>query len=349
MPTLKAEDIPDLVYGTLEKYGKPKFSQIAQKLTEYEVMPRWFKKDKVVVDSGYGIRESLMTKLSGSWRHVGLFERDSVNVVDLMSQINLRWAHGTANYAFEYREVLMNSGAQQIYKLLNPRRGACMLDVAQGLEDDAFTLPAVGDKKSPYGVPYWIVSSETQGFNGKRPSGYTTVGGIDPDSVEGWRNWTDAYVSRVKADVIRRMRKAKRNTKWKSPVNVKDARDPNVNRYSVYCNENVISDLEELGENQNENLGRDLGAGTSNITFKGHPIIYLPVLDSRTDDPIYMLNHDTFYPVVLKGDWLRESKPKALDGSPDGQHNTFVTHIDCSYNYLCIDRRRNAVIVKKAA
>jgi len=276
-------------------------------------------------------------------------------VVDVMSTINIRWAHATANYAFEYREVLMNRGKALIFKVINPRRGAAMLDVAQGLEDDAFTLPAPNDRKSPHGVPYWVVSSETQGFHGKRPAGYTQVGGLDPDEVEGWRNWTDAYVDRTKADVIRRLRKAKRNTKWKSPVNIRDASDPNVNRYSLYVNENTISDLEELGENQNENLGRDLGAGTSAITFKGHPIIYLPILDQfngsggKIRDPIYMINHDTFYPVVLKGDWLRESKPKALDGSPDGQHNTYVTHIDCSYNYICVDRRRNAVLVKKAA
>lgn len=348
MPLLKAEDIPDLVYGTLEKYGRPKFSQVAQQLTEYEVMPRWFKKDKVVIDSGYGIRESLMTKLSNSWRNVGLHERDVINIVDVMSQINIRWAHGNANYGFEFREMLMNKGQERIFKLLNPRRGACMLDIADGLEQGAFTLPAATDRRSALGVPYWVVSSETEGFYGKRPSGYTSVGGLDPDEVAGWRNWTAAYTDRTKADVIRSMRKAKRHTMWKSPVNIRDARDPNVGRYSIYVNEDTISDLEELGENQDENLGRDLGRGTSNITFKGHPIIYLPVLDARTDDPIYMINHDTFYPVVLKGDWLRESKPKALDGSPDGQHNTFVVHIDCSYNYLCVDRRRNAVLVEAA-
>lgn len=344
MPVLKAEDIPDMVQGTLERMGKMKFRQIATTLNNYEVLPKWLKKDKVTFDSGYGYTETLMTRLSNAARHVGLFEKDSINITDLLEKINIRWAHANTHWGFEYRETLMNRGESLIVKILKPRRLAAMIDLADILERAAWTLPSPKDKKSPYGVPYWITTSTTQGFYGLAPTGYSTVGGLSPDDFTGWRNWTDAYADRTKADVIRRARKAHRNIMWKSPVSVPELRSEKGMRYRLYMNEDTLSDLEELGENQNENLGRDLAPMDGTITFKRHPLVYLPILNSRTDDPIYFINHDTFYPVILKGDYLRESKPKALDE----MHNTFVVHVDLTYNYICVDRRRNAVLIKSS-
>jgi hypothetical protein len=75
------------------------------------------------------------------------------------------------------------------------------------------------------------------------------------------------------------------------------------------------------------------------VTFRGHPWIWVPKLDARTDDPVYMIDHSVFYPVCLEGDYLRESD--AIMG-PD-QHNIFNVFLDLTYNYACVDRRRNAV------
>jgi hypothetical protein len=45
---------------------------------------------------------------------------------------------------------------------------------------------------------------------------------------------------------------------------------------------------------------------------------------------------------VLAGDYLRETSPeKKAD-----QHNTFVVFVDLTYNYFCIDRRRNSMFYK---
>jgi hypothetical protein len=74
--------------------------------------------------------------------------------------------------------------------------------------------------------------------------------------------------------------------------------------------------------------------------FKGIPLTYIPKLDSVSQNPVYLVNMDCWYPVVLLGDMFRETGPKqhAL------MHNVQVTFVDLSYNYICVDRRPNAVL-----
>jgi hypothetical protein len=346
MGTLLAEDIPDLVAGTLKDLGRMRFQQIAQSLTQYDVMSNWLKKDKVTFDSGTGIQRTLMTKLSGAATHGGLYQKRAYNVSDLLTSMNIGWAHAHTYWAFEFREALMNRGAALVVKILKPRRVAATIDMAVLLEEAAWSLKDPSDKKGSYGIPYWVVKSATAGFNGQNPTGYSSVAGIDTSVAAGanFRNYTDAYTNRTKGDLIRKMRKAWRLTGFKSPVSVPDFRSGTGRQFRLYCGEAMISELEELGEARNDNLGRDLATMDDVMSFKRCSINYTPQLDSDTDYPIYGIDHNTFHPVVLKGDFLREHKPRELSDQP----NTFVVDVDLTYNFICVDRRRNWVI-KKAA
>ena len=108
----------------------------------------------------------------------------------------------------------------------------------------------------------------------------------------------------------------------------------------LYVNETTISGIEDLGEAQNENLGRDIATMDNAMVFRNHPILWVPKLDADTTNPVYGLDHSTFYPVCLKGDYLRESD---AEKSPNN-HNTYVVYVDLTYNFICVDRRRNWVI-----
>jgi len=68
--------------------------------------------------------------------------------------------------------------------------------------------------------------------------------------------------------------------------------------------------------------------------------VWVPKLDSDSQNPVYGVDHSTFYPVCLTGDYLRESEAKPAPS----QHNVFQVFVDLTYNYLCIDRRRNWVL-----
>jgi hypothetical protein len=349
MATLTAADIQDLVAGTLRELGRMKFQQIAQSLQEYEVQSRWFKKDKVIFDSGYGIQRTLMTRLPDAFAHVGLYETDVVNVENLVKQINIPWRHARTAWAFERREVLMNRGESLIFNVIEPRRIGALIDMAEGLEDAGWSAPAVGDKKLPYGIPYWVVKNATTGFNGGYPGSHTTLAGIDLNDATNFKNYTDTYTSVTKADLIKKMRLAHRKIRFKSPVAGKDYAKPLADKYRIYVNDEVTQDMEDVGEAQNENLGRDLAkyhlgdvknTEDGALLFRGHPIIWVPKLDADTTNPVYMIDHSTFMPVALKGDFMRESEVKEAPN----QHNVFQVFVDLSYNFLCVDRRRNAVL-----
>lgn len=80
MASVHATDIADLVVTTLRDLGPLKFQQIAQSLQDYEVFSKWFRKDKVVFDSGIGIQRTLMTSVSGTAKHTGLLDEDTVKI-----------------------------------------------------------------------------------------------------------------------------------------------------------------------------------------------------------------------------------------------------------------------------
>tara|TARA_R100001510_G_C7645104_1_gene202493 strand:- start:1386 stop:1901 length:516 start_codon:yes stop_codon:yes gene_type:complete len=113
-------------------------------------------------------------------------------------------------------------------------------------------------------------------------------------------------------------------------------------RFGIYCGYEALSGLERIVERTNDKVtSADLQPYAGRVMFRGVPISYVPHLDSNaTNNPIYMLNWGTFHPVFLEGEYMREMGP---DVAPN-QHTTLVTHIDCTCNIYCTDRRRNAVL-----
>lgn len=344
MAAVTENDYVDLVRGTLKDLGRLKFQQVAQNLVDYEVFPNWFTKDKVVFDSGIGIQKSLMARLPGAAKHVGWTDTDSPAIVDLMEQISIPWRHATTNWSWKFQETLMNRGDALIYSVIKPKRAGAMIDMVELLETYAWAAPTisggvVADNTIPYGVQYWITrgSSATPGFQAPSTSGQLK-GGLDPASITPLQNWSGQYAAISKPDLIKKMRTMHRKIRFKSPVSVDDYRNGKSDRYRIYANETLISGFEDVGESQNENLGRDIasidGVG---LVFRGNPIRYIPYLDSDTKNPMYFLDNATFYPVVLKGDYLRESDPIR---DPQ-KHDWYTVYVDLSYNYLCVDPRRN--------
>lgn len=340
--SLSDKDIADLVVATLDELGRLKFQQIAQTIQNFEVLPRILRKDRVEFQSGTGIQRTVMVDTSNAAKNVGLFQEDVVNVGDVLASMNVVWKHTTTNWAYERREMLMNRSKSRIVSLVKVRRTDALLSLAERIETDFWNKPTDSTDTNPiFGIPYWIVKSSTTGFNGGDPSGFTSgAGGLDVSTYPTWKNYTARFDDVTKDDCIKKLRTAHRKIRFKSPVNVPDFRRGNGDQYRLYVGETTISSLEDLGEAQNENLGRDLASMDGTMTFRKHPIIWVPELDSDTDKPIYMVNFATTHPVILRGDNLTETEPRLVAN----QHNVRAVHIDLTWNLLCIDRRRNAVL-----
>lgn len=342
MPSLVGTDLADLVSATLRELGRFKISQIAQQLTRYEVYTKWFKKDKLTFEDGIGIQRNLLSRLSNNAAHVGLLDEDTVNIVDVLDQLRVDWVQATTSYGIIREETLMNRGASRIVDLIKARRTAAMLDMIQELENKAWAAPtSSSDKLVPFGLPYWVVkASGTPSHQGGYPSGWTSIAGVDLADSPNFKNWTGQYVSKTKADLVKKMRTMHRKCGFIQPIDKQDFLNGKGEQYRVYVNEATISAIEDLGEAQNENLGRDIASiDGMGMAFRGHPIVYVPKLDEDTTDPVYMIDHGTFYPVGLKGAWFYESQKPAPN-----QHRVAQVFIDTSYNYLCVNRRCNGVL-----
>lgn len=361
MAEISFEQISDLMTGTLRELGRNRFQQIAQKLQQYPVVSRWFRKNKVQFDDGTGIQRNLMITTSNQARHTGMMTTDSVDIPALMAQLVVNWRHLQNGWSFGYQEILMNRGKSLIFNIVQPRRTDCMLGLASELEQRAWQFAPVGDNVLPWGLPYWIVYTATGAgapgdFTGGYPTGYTTVAGINLTTATNFKNYCGTYTAVTKGDLINTMRAGHRKTFWFSPVDVSDYRKGEYGDLQYYTDETTLRSFETVGESQNENLGRDLApfGGAEDVkyveatlTFRRHPIRWVPQLDDTSvftaaTNPVYQVDHSTFYPTCLSGDYLRESP---VLRAPN-QHNIYRIYTDLTYNYLCVDRRRNAVYSK---
>src|SRR5262245_44395549 len=141
MPSLQADDLGDLVAMTLRDLGEMKITEITTDLQNYVAMKTLLNKNKVVLDSGYGIQWDIMVRHSGNFGFVGLYATDNVNVADTTIQANVPWRHSTCNYAIDDRELSMNRSPRKIVDVLQVRRKDCMISTAEGMESAFWGYP----------------------------------------------------------------------------------------------------------------------------------------------------------------------------------------------------------------
>jgi hypothetical protein len=316
-----------------------RFTEIATDLQDHVAMRVLLKKDRIMLESGYGIQWDIMVNQSGAAQFVGLYASDNVQVKDVMIQANAPWRHMTTNYAIDRRELAMNRTPRRIVDLLKIRRIDAMISLAELLEIAFWGYPASTDSLTPYGVAYWIVKNATEGFNGGAQTGYTTVGNVNPTTYPRWQNWTYQYTSVSRDDLIRHWRQAAVKTYFRPPVDG----IPTFNtgdKYGFYTNYSVIGQLEEAVESQNDNLGDDLASRDGQTLFRRVPVTYVPKLDADTTGPVYGINWGVFKTYLLRGEWLRETKVEITPG----QHTVASVHIDNTLNWIAKDRRKLFVL-----
>ena len=338
---LDQSQILDLVATTQKELGRMRWTELATDYQDFEVLPKMLKRGNVAFESGDGIQRNVMVDESGAASHVGLFNVDDVNVGDVMQTFNVPFRHTTTNYAFDRREKAINSGsATQIVDLIKVRRSDAMISLALLLEQAFWGKPGDStDNTTPFGLFYWMVNNASTGFNGGNPSGFTSgAGGLSSTTYPRWSNYTAQYTNVTKADLIKKMRTAHRKTDFMSPIDIPDYRSGRGQNFRIYVNESTISSIEDVGEAQNENLGRDVASMDGATTFRRNPIIYVPKLDDESTNPVFMVNWNVFKIFFLRGEYLREDPPR----QSSRQHNVFEIHVDLSWNTVCVNRRRLA-------
>jgi hypothetical protein len=357
MVGIHAENILDLVKAQYKHLGAGKFNEIATDIRQFEAFSRLLRKDRVEFDGGTGIQRQLMMDDLGTARDVALFETDDVSFRDVMVQIDIPWRHTEVSYIYDVKEMLMNvgsGGAPKLFDVVKSREAAATLSLAEHCETRFWSKPVdsttATEIKKVFGVFYWLVYNASEGFNGGNASGFTSgPGNLSATSNPRWKNYTAQYTTVSKVDLIDKMKRAAAKTRFKSVVDLPDYRSGKGDRYRIYCNLDTRLAFENVGEAQNENLGRDLYRYDNAITFQGNPIREVASWDdsgttaiASGSDPVLMLDFNYFHPVFLRGDYMRRTGPRFMGNS----HDVMAVWKNLTWNLLCTDRRRQTLIAK---
>lgn len=338
-PVLTARSLGDLIATTLPDLGEMKFTEITTDLQDHLAMRNLLRKNRVELGSGTYVQWDVMVNQSGAASNNGIGGSDNVSIIDTMVQASADWRNSTTNYALIGQEVSMNQGARQIVKLVQVRRLAAMISLAELMEAN-FWGPSVDstDNLTPWGVKTWLQRSATEGFNGGLPSGYTTIG-LSTTSYPRWKNWTAQYTNPTREDLVRKLRKASQFTKFMPPVdgiptfNTGDS-------YGYYTNYSVIAPMEEILEGNNDNLGPDIASQDGKVLFRRTPLTWVPKLEADTTGPVIGINWGEFKTYVLRGWWLKETAVPIVPG----QHTISAQFVDCTYQWITKNRRRHFII-----
>jgi len=365
MAGITIEQAIDLGYATLQAFDQDAL-QMTLKHPTYEVINKWFKGDKKVLDGGDVVKSYISLKDTGNAQHVRMYDTDTPNLANVDKEITVNWTHAQSSFSYSLKELAMNLGnKRRIYNLLKQRRDNCYREFGDLLEEAAWKTPSsASDDKQPHGIPAWLVQSDADGSTGdftgyvgdytvavnSTESAYGTVGGIPCTSTTNarWANWYADHNNQLNDTILKTLRQAIRKTKFQTPIIAKQAIDPesSFSNFRLYTTSNMLDNLEEIAFKSDDRVGSDLGKYAGAVTFKNLPFVYVDSLDTPLKyvygaDPIFGVSHDHFNPVVLENENFRTNKPM----NKVGQHNVMTVYIDLSYAYMCDNRRTGGFLI----
>ncbi len=261
--------------------------------------------------------------------------------------------------------------------LVKIRREDCIHNMAELVEDEVFTAPYVispSDESEDhlYGLPYWFVkitaAQVTSGggqtaicgdFQGGLPAAqdgtdFTSVAGIDPTATgkDLWKSWNetwDASDGSISDNDLQRMDNGFLMLNFKPPVKTTDY-SATLFKLRMYAGRVTLLNYKKRRRQSNDQIGMDL-AGPSGAVFNNVPIQHVPILNTSTnangnaDYPLYFHNGRYLFPLILKGDNMRES---TIPGDRD-QHDVATTYINLTGNLKCTSRREAGGVISYIA
>jgi len=341
---LAFSQIDDAVLLTQNNFIKRgAFTDLQTDLADHVAVREMWQGRKKVFTGGENWEFETQMDHNHSARTVGLFESDSSALTDTMVKGEVDPRHLNAHYIYDLREKDFQRGGVAIVDLVRTRYVGMMVSLFELLEEILWGKPDDStDVKTPFGLAYWLTRNATTGFTGGNPSGFTAgKAGIDADTYSRWKNWSAQYSAVSKVDLIRSMRKAHRETRFRSPVS---HAQPSLGgmRNGIYLPGDTLGLLEEAVEDQNMSLGNDIASKDGRVSFKSTPLTYAPYLDNDSAEPVYMIDWKWMAIGVMAG-W--ENNLTAPYRVAD-KHNVRRVDLDASLNMVCTDLRRHAVMYK---
>jgi len=269
-----------------------------------------------------------------------MYDVDNTRVEDVMTNGSVGWTMQTTSFAYDIQEDEFQGDRETIIRLLKIREHDALSDMAELNEEYLWGAPTSPTDKRPMGIPFWLQkdadTTPNGAFNGGNPAGFTSgCAGVDSTAYPRWRNWTFGYRGVTSDDLVKKVKKALRFSKFKAPVPHPQLGFGDSN-YEIFTTYRVLEQLETLAESRNDNLGNDVARYMNQVVIGGTPVNWVPYLEENdSSDPLYGVNWKCFRPFVKKGWDMKRHKPK----QSARQRNVREVHYDCTMNYINYNRR----------
>ena len=341
---LLPEKIDDFVELTLNRFEYDAWTDLSLEYPEY-IYPELMRQFRKNEEGGPHIQFEVKVRNSGNWRQTGLYAPDQTDVRDVMINGKVPWKMQTGNFSYDiYEDAFQSNNYQTIVKLLRVREHDMLTSGVEHNEEQIWSAPdGPTDELNTWGIPAWIVMSPTvngglqQGAHvGGNPAAFPTgIAGINSDVYPRWRNWAFGYRKVTRDDFVKKAKRAQRYTRFRAPIRHKST-DMGMPKHCAYTTLNVVEELEELAEDRNDNLGKDVARYMDEVTVGGVPYKHVfHLTETAVNDPVYGMNWQKIRPVVKRGCFEKRHKPERSAK----QHTVREVHMDSFWNLICKDRR----------
>lgn len=357
--------LAELLQTTLSNYPIDDF-QTTFAYQRYEVVDRWFAKDRVQETAGVDIRRKITLDDTGTAKMIYPRAKRKVAIVDTMKEISAPWVDAMVYWSVDRKEMMRNRSPWKLIELVKHRRIQAKQSKADLLEVQAWSTPTnTNDELNARGLPYWA-SFADNGATGADFVGHTvrfadgttsaTKGGITYTDAKcaRWQHWVDTYDGTFNLTLVNKMRLAWIKMNFKRPKNVEESSKRPFSDWRIYMSQENSVQYEALATANNDNLGPDVAPfDGDSLVFKRTPIIPIPQIGTmRVTDgggasfdpkPIYFINHGRFYPIVHTGEWMREHGPYTDVEMPE----EFTTYIDSEFQFFCDNVREACGVIHR--
>jgi hypothetical protein len=336
---LQFSEIDDAVLLTQENLiKKGAFVDLQTDLQDFVAVREMWKQRQKKFDGGNDWEFQAQVDHNHSAQVVELYETDGSSITDTMIEGKVSPRHVNAHYIYDQREKAFQRGGKAIVDLIQTRYVAMMVSLYTLMEQILWGKPVDStDTKTPYGIAYYVVKNAAEGFNGGLPAGFTDRAGI---THARYNNYSGSYEDITREDLFRKMRRAHRQTNFRSPISHAQPTLSAKTRNGIYMNDTVIGLVEEELEKNNMSLGNDVASKDGRATFKSTPLTYAPYLDSDTENPIYMLDWMWLCIGVLEGWENNLSAPYMVPNKSKVRR----VDLDCTLQLVSTNNRRQTVL-----
>lgn len=325
----------------------------------YEVLNDILRNRKKMA-SGERYTSNIQLEDSTNGAAVGMFfVQDVSNLYDTDHKVISEWKHYTNNVSYDLAQVDINKGDRvKEYDYIKSQKMAMYRKTADDLQEQFWSAPASSsDAHKIFGPASWLTqgTDNTEGFTGttgKYLDGNTfNPGGISAATYPKWANYYGDHNGNLNETLLDMLGTANRATDFEAPIEPNKIAGVDSNAPSklvcYYTTNEVIKSVEKIARNSDDRIGYDLGKYAGQTTYKGIPFRYVKLLDTVNanlwgTNPIFAINFDVMYPVVLNNWYFRTD-----EGKNAFAHNVVTEYVDLYWLFHCENRQSAGYLINQ--